>query len=91
MLALSVTDCEMITVKFAWPWPLDEPRSNINMPIEMPLATSYMLAIAMFTLSVTSLRMNSQMSSIGISDLENEGQGHWRFGWNLVDELTYGN
>ena len=95
MFALSVTVCEIFTVKCAWPWPWPVEWATvkyINITIEIPhAATSHVWAITMCALSVTSLRTNSEMSSIRTSDLECEGQGRWRFGWDLVDELICGN
>ena len=57
--------------------PLNGSRSNVNMPIERPHAIFYVLALAMFDLSlfVRYSHINITIYSIRIFDLENEGQG----------------
>ena len=70
MLAISVTILEILSVKMYYVLDLD--KANLNMLIQSPYATSYLMAIVMFALSVTILEIFSQNAHDFDLDILNE-------------------
>ena len=87
MFAISVTICELLSVKMCMsltgsPWHLEWAKVKWKNANQKTTCDFVSLAIAMFVLSVTvcKIQMNFPMYLIQMFNLENEGQGHLRFG-----------